>query len=362
MEESLESGGVIRFCNDYMEGAHPSILKRLADTNLEQTAGYGLDPHSEHARELIREACECPGADVFFLVGGTQTNETVISSMLMPWQGVLAASTGHVSLHEAGAIEHGGHKVFQLPGVDGKIDADQVERFAALFEADASRDHMVEPGMVYVSQPTEYGTLYTLAQMRALSRAAHAHGMKFYVDGARLAYGLAAPGNDVELPDLARLCDAFYIGGTKCGALFGEAVVVPEAGSIPHFFTQIKQHGALLAKGRVLGMQFEVLFEDGLYLRIGRTAVEAAQRIRAALDEAGYAQHVPSATNQTFVLADDALLARLDGKVEYDTWEHLPDGTAVIRLTTSWATRSAAVERLVGILSGKNGRALPETS
>lgn len=340
----------VHFVSDYMEGAHPEILRRLVDTNMEQTAGYGLDEHSEHARELIREACSCPDADVFFLVGGTQANATTIDAMLMPWQGVVAPATGHVSLHEAGAIEWGRHKVMELPAEDGKIAAAQVEEFVHLREIDASRDHMVEPGLVYVSQPTEYGTLYSLAELEAIAGVAHAHGLKFYIDGARLAYALAAPGNDVGLPDLARLCDAFYIGGTKCGALFGEAVVVPQGGSIPHFFTQIKQHGALLAKGRVTGIQFEVLFEDGLYGRIGMPAIEQAQRIRAALDEKGYAQYIASPTNQTYVVVDGTVLSRLDGRVEYDTWEHLVDGRTVIRLATSWATQPQAVDRLIEAL------------
>lgn len=342
--------GILHFASDYMEGAHPAILQRLADTNMEQTAGYGLDGHSERARELIRVACACPTADVFFLVGGTQANATTIDAMLAPWQGVVAPATGHVSLHEAGAIEWGRHKVQELPAKNGKIAAAQVEALASAFEADGNRDHMVAPGLVYVSQPTEYGTLYTLAELEALAGAAHAHGMKFYVDGARLAYALAAPGNDVALADLARLCDAFYIGGTKCGALFGEAVVIPQAGSIPHFFTQVKQHGALLAKGRVAGIQFEVLFEDGIYGRIGVPAIEAAERIRAALDAKGYEQYIPSPTNQTFMVADDAALARLDGRVEYGFWEHLADGRTVIRFATSWATRPEAVDALTGIL------------
>lgn len=341
---------LLHFASDYQEGAHPAILERLVDANMEQTPGYGLDEHSERARDLIRDACACPDADVFFLVGGTQTNATVIDAVLMPWQGVVAASTGHVSLHEAGAIEWGGHKVLELPSKLGKINAEQVDAYLSDFEVDANRDHMVQPGMVYVSQPTEYGTLYSLDELGKLSEVAHAHGLKFYVDGARLAYALAAPQNDVTLPELAQLCDAFYIGGTKCGALFGEAVVIPQAGSIPHFFTQIKQHGALLAKGRVLGIQFEVLFEDGLYGRVGVPAIEAAQRIRAVLDQKGYEQYIPSPTNQTFVVVDDETLARLDGQVEYGFWEHLTDGRTVIRFATSWATQPEAVEKLVALL------------
>lgn len=349
-EGTADGTALLHFASDYQEGAYPAIIERLAQTNMEQTAGYGLDEHSEHARDLIRSACACPDADAFFLVGGTQTNATVIDAMLNSWQGVVAAATGHVSLHEAGAIEWGGHKVLELPSQLGKINAAQVEQYLLAFEGDANRDHMVEPGMVYVSQPTEYGTLYSLDELEALSAVAHAHGLKFYVDGARLAYALAASQNDVGLPDLARLCDAFYIGGTKCGALFGEAVVIPQPGSIPHFFTQVKQHGALLAKGRVLGVQFEVLFEDGLYNRIGTPAIKAAERIREALDQRGYEQYIPSPTNQTFVAVGDDVLARLDGKVEYGFWEHLADGRTVIRFATSWATQPEAVDKLIALL------------
>jgi threonine aldolase len=342
------------FASDYQEGCLPQILDRLTTTNMEHAAGYGLDPHSKHARELIRTACGTPEAEIQFLVGGTQANEVTIACALHPWQAVVAATSGHVSVHEAGAIEAGGHKVIELPQREGKINAQQVEACAEAWETDGNRDHMIQPGMVYVSQPTECGTLYTRAELEALSAACHAHGMLLYVDGARLAYALAAPENDVTLTDLGRLCDAFYIGGTKCGALFGEAVVVPHPSTIPHFFTQIKQHGALVAKGFVTGKQFEVLFEDGpdgcLYQRLGAPAIAAAQRIKAALAQKGIPLAMENPTNQTFLVADQALLQRLDGRVEYGFWERVDEDHTIIRFATSWATDERDVDALLGLL------------
>ena len=238
----------LAFASDYMEGAHPAILKKLAETNLIKSAGYGLDEYSETAREKIRKACNAPEAEVHYLVGGTQTNATVIGALLASYQGVIAAETGHVSSHEAGAIEAGGHKVLTIPQTDGKISAEKVEEVLNTFKEDGNRDHMVMPGMVYISQPTEYGTLYNRQELEALSKVCRSNGIPLYLDGARLAYALACSANDVTLEDIAACCDAFYIGETKCGALFGEAVVFPKPGLIPHFFTIIKQRGALLAK------------------------------------------------------------------------------------------------------------------
>ena len=266
-----------------MEGAHPAIMQKLVETNLEKTVGYGLDPYTESAKEKIRTACNAPDADVFLLVGGTQTNATVIDALLKSYQGVVAAETGHIATHESGAIEFGGHKVLTLPQKDGKIRAAQIEKMVKDFYDDANYEHMVMPGMVYISQPTEYGTLYSKEELIEISKVCRANHLPLYVDGARLAYALASPENDVTLSDLAELCDAFYIGGTKCGALFGEAVVIPQKGLIPHFFTIIKQHGALLAKGRIAGIQFDELFTDGLYERIGKSAIDAAEQIKEAL-------------------------------------------------------------------------------
>lgn len=338
------------FSSDYMEGAHPAILERLLQTNMEKTAGYGLDKYSQSARAKIRSACDAPEADVFFLVGGTQTNATVIDALLRSYQGVIAAETGHISTHEVGAIEFGGHKVLTLPPHNGKLAAEDVERCLESYRADENRDHMVMPGMVYVSQPTECGTLYSLEELEHLSSVCRAHSMPLYLDGARLAYALACPENDVMLPDVARLCDAFYIGGTKCGALFGEAVVIPRAGYIPHFFSIIKQHGALLAKGRVAGIQFDVLFSNGLYDEIGEVAIRAANRIRAALAKNGYKLAFHAPTNQIFVTLQRDQASWLAEKVEMAFWENVDDEHVVMRIATSWATRDEDVDAVVEVL------------
>ncbi len=337
----------LRFESDYQEGAHPAILQRLLETNLLKTAGYGTDEYCASARQKIRAACEAPEAEIHFLVGGTQTNATVIGAMLRPYQGVLAASTGHIATHEAGAIEWGGHKVLSLPSRDGKIAAEDLRNALEAWSEDDNREHMVMPGMVYISQPTEYGTLYSLRELEALSALCREFRIPLYADGARLAYALACPVNDVALPDLARLCDAFYIGGTKCGALFGEAVVFPKPGTVPHFFTIIKQNGALLAKGRILGLQFDTLFTGGLYREIGRTAMEAAERIRAALKEKGYTFAFPSPTNQIFVVLDQRQHAALSEKVSMSFWEKPDPEHTVVRIATSWATSPEDTDRLI---------------
>lgn len=341
---------MLHFASDYQEGVHPALLERLAATNLEHNAGYGTDAHSERARSLIREACAAPNAEVRFLVGGTQANACVIGCALRPWQGVVAADTGHINTHEAGAVELTGHKVLAIPGKHGKIRAEQVERFVSAWEADENRDHTVSPGMVYISLPSESGTLYTRSELEALSAVCHTHGLLLYVDGARLAYALACPANDVTLPDLARLCDAFYIGGTKCGCLFGEAVVLPNPDVIPHFFTQTKQHGALLAKGFVAGVQFEMLFEDGLYGRIGEPAIVAADRIRAAVERKGIPLAYDSPTNQVFLTLTDERYARLSQEVELSFWEKPEEGLTTVRVATSWATTPADVDALLALL------------
>jgi threonine aldolase len=274
----------------------------------------------------------------------------VIDALLRPWQGVVAVETGHIAVHEAGAIEFGGHKVLTLPHRDGKITAAQVARCVDAWRQDDNRAHTVMPGMVYLSQPTEYGTLYSLAELEAISAVCRDADMRLYVDGARLAYALATPANDVTLNDLARLCDAFYIGGTKCGALLGEAVVFPDPAVAPHFFTLVKQHGALLAKGRIAGIQFDTLFTDGLYDAIGKNAIEAADRIRAALDEKGYVQPQRNTTNQIFIAFDRQRAEALSQRVEMGFWENLPDGRVVMRVATSWATRREDVDKLIELL------------
>lgn len=291
---------LLSFSCDYMEGAHPLILQRLMETNLMKTPGYGLDRCCESAKAKIRSVCKAPDAEIFFLVGGTQTNATVIDALLKSYQGVVAADTGHISVHEAGAIEAGGHKVLTLPHRNGKISAGQIKALLDEYRNDANHAHMVMPGMVYLSHPTEYGTLYSLAELTKISSLCRAYQIPLYLDGARLAYALACPQNDVSLADLAALCDVYYIGGTKCGALFGEAVVIPRPGTIPHFFTVVKQHGALLAKGRLLGLQFDTLFTDGLYQTIGIPAIRASDRIRQILSQKGYPLCFGSPTNRPF--------------------------------------------------------------
>lgn len=340
----------LAFASDYMEGTHPQILKRLVETNMQHFTGYGMDDISESARDKIRAACEAPDAEVYFLVGGTQANATMIDAALRSYQGVIAANTGHISTHEAGAIELSGHKVLTLPQNNGKISAEQIRGCIEGYWQDDNHEHTVMPGLVYLSQPTEYGTLYTLEELTQISAVCHANNVALYVDGARLAYALACPENDVTLPDLASLCDAFYIGGTKCSALFGEAVVIPRRGFIPHLFTIIKQHGALLAKGWVAGLQFDTLFTDDLYFKVGRNAIDAANRIRNALMEKGYEFAFETPTNQIFIVLDGEKLAALSEKVEMGFWEKLDDNRTVMRIATSWATQKEDVDKLIECL------------
>ncbi len=340
----------LKFICDYMEGAHPAILDQLLATNMVQNDGYGVDEFCESAREKIRKACGAPNAGVHFLVGGTQTNATVVDALLRTYQGALCAESGHIAVHEAGAIEFGGHKVLTLPHKAGKITAKQVSSYVDTFLADESFEHMVMPGMVYISQPTEYGTLYSLDELTALSETCHKYHLPLYVDGARLAYALAAPENDVTLKDLARLCDIFYIGGTKCGALFGEAVVIPDPKLIPHFFTIVKQHGALLAKGRLLGIQFDTLFTDDLYLHIGESALSHAGAIKAALKENGYRLSLENPTNQIFVILEDEVLQRLQEHAMFSFWEKYDDSHTMIRIATSWATTKEQTDALIALL------------
>ena len=345
---------MIYFNSDYLEGAHPSVMARLNETNMVQTVGYGEDEYCAAAREKIRAVCQAPEADVHFLVGGTQTNTTVIASILRPWQGVLSADSGHINCHEAGAIESTGHKVITLPAAEGKITAQQVQDYVEWHRNDESTEHIVQPGMVYISHPTEYGTVYSLAELEALAQVCRDFDMRLFMDGARLGYGLAAVGADVTLADIARLCDAFYIGGTKVGAFCGEAVVFTKPGLDDHFFTLMKKRGALLAKGRFLGLQFDVLFgqEDGelRYQRIGRHAVELAQRIAEGFRAKDYELAIDSPTNQQFVILDDETKERLAEHASFGFWERTPDGRTVVRFATSWATRPESVNELLALL------------
>ena len=334
-----------------MEGAHPLILEAFVRTNMQKTSGYGTDEFCASAREKILAACglSADEGEVHLLIGGTQTNATVIKALLRPYEGVIAATTGHIALHEAGAIESSGHKVLTIPAVDGKITAAAVDEYITAFRADEAWDHMVWPGMVYISQPTEYGTLYSLAELEALSAVCRKWQIPLFVDGARLGYALASPATDVTLKDLARLCDVFYIGGTKCGAMFGEAVVMRK-GLVPHFFTIIKQQGALLAKGRMLGIQFDTLFTDGLYINIARHAVQEAARLREAFRAKGYEIYAESPTNQVFVALTAEQEAFLRTITTFSEWERTADGRLVVRLATSWATLKEDVDALIGEL------------
>ena len=338
------------FASDYQEGAHEKIIERLTVTNREHTVGYGNDGYSLSAKEKIRAACECPDAEIYFLIGGTQTNATAIDGMLDSYEGVIAATTGHISIHEAGAVEFCGHKVIELHAENGKLTAQTVRDYLSVFHGDGTKEHMVWPGMIYISQPTEYGTIYSRAELTALREVCDEYGIRLYADGARLAYALECPENDVTLPDMAKLCDAFYIGGTKCGALFGEALVFTRPGVVKHFFTTVKQHGALLAKGRINGLQFDTLFTDGLYFEIGRYAIEKAEYLKKELAKKGYSFFIDSPTNQIFVIIGDEKLATLFEKVEFSYWEKYDATRSVIRFATSWATEDGDVEELLKLL------------
>ena len=338
------------FSCDYMEGAHPHILSRLVETNMMHTPGYGLDPICESAKARIRKACDAKDAEVEFLIGGTQTNATVIAALLRSYEGVIAADSGHVNVHEAGAIEYTGHKVLALPSKEGKLSATAIDDYVKTFYADDNCDHMVAPGMVYISQPTEWGTLYTLEELTAISSVCRAHHMPLFVDGARLSYALGSSQNDVTLPDLSRLADVFYIGGTKCGALLGEAVVVPDPALIPHFFTIIKQHGALLAKGRLLGIQFDELFKDDLYFQIGKDADRYAEEIQKALTEKGIPLYFESPTNQVFFTMDNETIQKLAEKVSYGFGCAADETHSVIRLCTHWATTEEDTKAVCDII------------
>lgn len=339
---------MIYFDSDYMAGAHPQVMQALVESNLEQTTGYGSDAYTAQAAALIRQACDAPQARVHFLVGGTQTNATVIDGLLARHQGVLAAESAHINVHESGAIEASGHKVLTLPQHEGKVKADEVKAYIDEFYRDDSYEHMVAPGMLYISFPTEYGTLYSLQELSDLSQVCHEADIPLYVDGARLGYGMAA--SDVSLPDLARLCDVFYIGGTKMGALFGEAVVINNEKMLKHFFPLIKQHGALLAKGRLLGVQFKALFSKGLYEEIGREAVAKALRLKAAFAEKGYQVEVDSPTNQQFFRLPNNLIDRLKQEASFEYWGPRGQQESVVRFVTSWATSDADIDRLIALL------------
>ena len=337
---------MVSFECDYIAGAHPEILKRLAETNMESLPGYGMDHYTENAKEKIKAACGLPDAQVELLVGGTQTNAVVISTMLRDWEGIIAADSGHVSVHESGAIEFTGHKVIELPSVDGKLEADTVRAYLEKFYSDMTHDHMVFPGMVYISFPTEPGTLYSKAELEALSGLCREYKMPLYLDGARLGYGLMSDACDLTLQDIARLTDVFYIGGTKVGALCGEAVVFTKNNRPEHFMTSVKKRGALLAKGRLLGIQFDTLFTDDLYFKISRHAIEMALKIKEIIKEKGWQVYMDSPTNQQLILMTEEEMAELGKTVVFDRWGIYDDTHTIVRLASSWSTSEEDIKAL----------------
>ena len=341
---------MILFQCDYNEGAHPKVMEKLMETNLEQTVGYGEDEHCARAAALIRKACGDDSLAVHFLVGGTQANMTVIAAALRPHQGVIAAQTGHTNGHETGAVEATGHKVLALPQKDGKISASQVKDLCEAHLNDASFEHTVQPKMVYISNPTEYGTLYTRKELEALHEVCRRYGLYLFLDGARLGYGLAAADNELDLPMIAACCDVFYIGGTKVGALFGEAVVMSNDELKKDFRYLIKQKGGMLAKGRLLGVQFEALFEDGLYMEISRHADRLADKLREAFTQAGFPFLVENQTNQIFPVILDSVLKKLGENYGYTYQERVDETHSAVRFCTSWATKEDNIDRLIADL------------
>lgn len=337
---------MIRFDSDYMAGAHPEVLEALVRTNMELTVGYGNDPYTLQAKELVRKAIGNDNAEVMFLVGGTQTNATAIDGILARHEGVLAAESGHIAVHESGAIEASGHKVLTLPHYDGKVKAEDVEHFITEFYADETYQHMVAPGMLYISQPTEYGTIYSLDELKQLSEVCHTHEIPLYIDGARLGYALGSSEADFTLEDIARLADVFYIGGTKMGTLFGEALVVTNRSLLKNLFPLVKQHGALLAKGRLLGLQFGAMFRDGLYERLGRHATSLALRLKDIFRNAGYKIMIDSPTNQQFVQLPNSVIDRLRENASFDYWGPRGKEQSIVRFVTSWATTEDDINEL----------------
>ncbi|MDW8680930.1 aminotransferase class I/II-fold pyridoxal phosphate-dependent enzyme [Streptococcus suis] len=342
---------MLHFENDYNKGAHPALLEALVVSNQEGLSGYGTDTYTKSAIKKIKLATACPQAQITFLTGGTQTNQIVVSSMLASYEGVIAADTGHISTHEAGAIEFTGHKVMTLPHKNGKITANDVDSYIKDFYADANHAHMVHPGMVYISHPTEYGTLYSKSELEALSRVCRIHNTPLFLDGARLGYGLASPESDLDLQAIAELTDVFYIGGTKLGALMGEALVFTKNNQPKNFVSIVKHHGALLAKGRVTGVQFDCLFIDDLYLELGRHAIAMAEQLKEILQEKGYRFYLKSPTNQQFVIVKNEELTRLtEAGIAYGFWEKYDDSHSVIRFATSWSTSQEDLDELRKIL------------
>lgn len=341
---------MLYFTSDYMEGAHEKVLQKLMETNMEHLSGYGTDKYCESAKEKIKTLCSCENADVHFLVGGTQTNAIVIGALLNSYEGVVCADNGHIYTHEAGAIEFTGHKVLSLPGECGKLKAEKLQDYLAIFYADENHEHAVFPGMVYISHPTEYGTLYSKAELEQLSSVCRTYEIPLYLDGARLGYGLMSKDTDVTIEDVAALCDVFYIGGTKVGSLCGEAVVFTKRNAPKHFMTMVKQRGALLAKGRLLGVQFDALFTDNLYFEISKHAINMADILKQGLMEKGYRFFIDSPTNQQFIILENDKMEELKDKVAFSFWEKYDENHTVVRFATSWATKEEDVRALLDLL------------
>lgn len=340
---------MISFENDYNIGVHPKILEKLIETNLEQLTGYGFDKYTLSAKEKIKNLCGTDDAEVYFLGGGTQTNAVAISALLKSYEGVIAAQTAHINTHEAGAIEYTGHKVLTLPEHFGKIDARELKNYLSDFFGDENHEHAVFPGMVYISHPTEYGTLYSKDELTKIYETCKQYSLKLYIDGARLGYGLASNESDLTLCDIAHLCDAFYIGGTKVGALCGEALVITN-NTPKHFMTIIKQHGALFAKGRLCGIQFDTLFSDNLYFEISKHAINMAEKLKEILKKKNYRFFLESPTNQQFVVLEDEKYLELKEKIVMSFWEKYDDSHTVVRFATSWATTIDDINELENLL------------
>lgn len=338
---------MIYFNCDYTEGAHPRILEKLAETNMEQTIGYGMDEHCRHAAELIRSVCNANDADVHFLVGGTQTNVTVIDAALKPYQGVICASSGHINVHETGAVEACGHKCITIPSADGKIYEEEIRELLANHYANGGDVHMAQPKMVYISNPTEWGTIYSKEELKSIYALCKEYGVYLFMDGARLGYGLMCKENDLTLEDIAEYTDVFYIGGTKAGALFGEAVVITNNDLKPDFRYNIKQHGGMLAKGRLLGIQFETLFTDNLYFEIAKHAMDMAEKIHDKLEELGAEFTVDSPTNQLFAALPNTVVEKLSETYVFEPMGKKDENNSIVRICTSWATKEENVDALL---------------
>lgn len=337
---------MISFQSDYIQGAHPKILENLIKTNYEALSGYSTDKYCDSAKEKIKVACNKPDAQVYFLVGGTQANQVVISTCLRNYEGVISAVTGHINAHEAGAVEYTGHKVLPLPNHNGKIDANELNELVETFYADDNHEHMVFPGMVYISHPTEYGTLYSKEELTNISEICKKYNMMLFLDGARLGYGVMSNETDVTLEDIAKLCDVFYIGGTKVGALCGEAVVFTHNNAPKYFMTTVKQHGAMIAKGRLLGIQFNTLFTDNLYFDISKHAILMAEKLKNLFIEKGYKFFIDSPTNQQFIILENNKMEELKKNVVFGFWEKYDENHTVVRFATSWATTEEDINEL----------------